>query len=308
MHLMYFTEQPMAAYPEDEGRQAGITGLLFSNRHFNREAASRLYDERLEEYLLVEEVGYDGIMLNEHQTAPFCMQAAITVWASILAAVTKRVKIVLLGYPLPVVENPVRVAQELAMIDSISKGRLVSGFVRGGGVEQIHPNANPAFNRARFEEAHDLIIKTWTEPGPFRWEGDQFQQIVVNPLGAAAPAAAPAYLDPGGLEQRDHRMGGRAPLSVHRVGNRPEATDTHHEHLRRNGAARRVRAGARVHGPTAADHCRGHGGESGGECAAVHVDAGRVHGSDAPGLGRPVGLPRRSATRFSGGAYARTLP
>ncbi|HKV53180.1 MAG TPA: LLM class flavin-dependent oxidoreductase, partial [Candidatus Binataceae bacterium] len=138
-------------------------------------------EERIVEYQLAEEAGFDGIMLNEHHNAPFCMQAKCNIMASILAAVTKRVKIVLLGNPLPIADNPVRLAEELAMIDMISKGRLVSGFVRGGGVESLATNTNPAYNRERFEEAHDLIIKTWTVPGPWRWEGRHFQLRVVNP-------------------------------------------------------------------------------------------------------------------------------
>jgi len=58
------------------------------------------------------------------------------------------------------------------MIDCISRGRLISGFVRGGGVETLANNVNPAYNRERFEEAHDLLIAAWTRPGPFRWEGN----------------------------------------------------------------------------------------------------------------------------------------
>ena len=95
MHLMYFTEQPMSAYPQDAVGEDGTTALLFSNKHFDSVAGSRLYNDRLIEYKLAEEVGFDGIMLNEHHDAPFCMQAQITVWASILAAATERVKIVL---------------------------------------------------------------------------------------------------------------------------------------------------------------------------------------------------------------------
>ena len=181
MHLMYFTEQPMSAYPQEEGEKFGYTALLFPNKFFDPVEGSRLYHERLEEYLYAEEVGVDGIMLNEHHNAPFCMQAKVNIFAAILAAMTKRVKIVLLGNPLPVADNPVRLAEELAMIDMISKGRLVSGFVRGGGVESLAANTNPAYNRERFVEAHDLIIKTWTQPGPFRWEGNHYQFRVVNP-------------------------------------------------------------------------------------------------------------------------------
>src|SRR5437867_4116817 len=165
MHLMYFTEQPMSAYPEDEGRALGATALLFSNRFYDPVAGSRLYNDRLEEYQYAEEMGVDGIMLNEHHNAPFCMQAKTNIFAAILAAVTKNVKIVMLGNPLPLAENPVRLAEELSMIDMISKGRLVSGFVRGGGQEQLATGVNPAFNRDRFEEAHDLIVAAWTREG-----------------------------------------------------------------------------------------------------------------------------------------------
>ena len=90
MHLMYFTEQPMSAYPEQAGRDFGATALMFSNEHFDPVAGSRLYHEYLEHYRLAEDVGFDGIMLNEHHNAPFCMQAKCNVFASILAATTKR--------------------------------------------------------------------------------------------------------------------------------------------------------------------------------------------------------------------------
>ena len=197
MHLMYFTEQPMSDYPREAGRDAGNTALMISNEHFDPAVGSRLYNERLIEYKLAEDVGFDGIMLNEHHNAPFCMQAKTNVFCSILAAVTDKVKIVPLGNPLPLAENPVRIAEELAMIDMISKGRLVSGFVRGGGTEQLAAGVNPAYNRERFTEAHDLIIKTWTQPGPFRWEGKHFQHRIVNPWALPLQQPHPRVWIPG---------------------------------------------------------------------------------------------------------------
>ena len=197
MHLMYFTEQPMSAYPEDAVDDDGVTALMFSNSNFDPVAGSQLYNDRLVEYQLVEEVGFDGIMLNEHHNAPFCMQAQITVWASILAAATERVKIVLLGTPLPTIENPVAISESLSMIDMISKGRLVAGIVRGAGTEQFANNVNPAFNRDRFYEAHELLVKTWTEPGPWRWEGDHYQLRVVNPWALPLQKPHPRIWVPG---------------------------------------------------------------------------------------------------------------
>ncbi len=197
MHLMYFTEQPMNAYPEDEGRRLGYTSLLFPNEFYDAEAASRLYNERLEEYVYAEEMGVDGIMLNEHHNAPFSMSTKANIMGAALAAVTERVKLVMLGNPLPLSDDPVRIAEELAMIDLMSKGRLVSGFVRGGGVENIAANSNPAFNRERFNESHDLIIETWTKPGPFRWERDHFHYRCVNPWAAPLQKPHPRIWVPG---------------------------------------------------------------------------------------------------------------
>jgi alkanesulfonate monooxygenase SsuD/methylene tetrahydromethanopterin reductase-like flavin-dependent oxidoreductase (luciferase family) len=197
MHLMYFTEQPMSAYDAAEGLKFGATALTFSNKHFDPVAGSRLYNEFIEQYKLAEAVGIDGIMLNEHHNAPFCMQAKTNVMASILAAVTEKVKIVILGNPLPLAENPIRLAEELAMIDMISKGRLVSGFVRGGGQEQLAAGVNPAYNRERFEEAHDLVVKAWSQPGPFRWEGTHYQHRVVNPWAVPLQKPYPRVWIPG---------------------------------------------------------------------------------------------------------------
>jgi len=197
MHLIYFTEQPMSAYSEQAGRDFGATALMFPNTHFDPVEGSRLYNDYIEQYQLAEAVGVDGIMLNEHHNAPFCMQAKANICAAILAAMTQRVKIVMLGNPLPLAENPIRLAEELAMIDMISKGRLVSGFVRGGGQEQLATGVNPAFNRERFEEAHELIVKAWTQPGPFRFEGAHYQHRVVNPWALPLQKPYPRVWIPG---------------------------------------------------------------------------------------------------------------
>src|ERR1700748_2940543 len=94
MHQMDFTEQPMSAYSAQEGLDFGATALMFSNKHFDPVQGSRLYNEYLEHYILADELGIDGIMLNEHHNAPFCMQAKCNVFASGLAAATKNFKLV----------------------------------------------------------------------------------------------------------------------------------------------------------------------------------------------------------------------
>jgi alkanesulfonate monooxygenase SsuD/methylene tetrahydromethanopterin reductase-like flavin-dependent oxidoreductase (luciferase family) len=195
--IAYFTEQPMSAYPEEEALKAGISSVLFSNKYFDPVEGSRLYRERLQQYLLADEVGFDGIMVNEHHNAPYCMQPRITVWSSILAATTKNSYIVQLGNPLPMYDSVLQYAEEIAMIDMISEGRLISGIVRGAGQEAICVNSNPAFNRERFQEAHDLLVKTMVDDGPFRWEGEHYQYRVVNPWARVLQKPHPRIWVPG---------------------------------------------------------------------------------------------------------------
>ena len=109
------------------------------------------------------------------------MQGVTNVGASILARITKKAKIIILGNVLPIWDDPLWLAEQLAMIDMISHGRLVSGFVRGGGRESFAHNSPPHFNRERFQEAHDFLIKAWTTPGPWRWEGKHYHYRYVNP-------------------------------------------------------------------------------------------------------------------------------
>ncbi|MGD0288330.1 MAG: LLM class flavin-dependent oxidoreductase [Candidatus Binataceae bacterium] len=198
MILMYFTERPYRDVPEDEViKNRAFFGV--PNRFFDREVGSRLYNEYLDEMVYAEDVGFDAIMLNEHHGTPFCMGAVMNVEASILARITKRVRIVLLGNPLPTFMNPLRIAEELATIDCISHGRLVPGWVRGAGSEQIFNEANPAYNRERFEEAHDLIMAAWMRPGPFRWEGKHFNYRYVNPWVTPYQKPHPPIMIPGVL-------------------------------------------------------------------------------------------------------------
>ena len=199
MFLMRFTERAYVHYTEDDVRNSpnSAVRLTFSNAHFDPQKGADLYNEYLDEYEYCEEIGFDGLMLNEHHNTPTCMGAAMNLEAAILARITKSPKIVLLGNPLPIFDNPVRLAEELAEIDMISRGRLVSGFVRGTGVESLATNTNPLHNRERFQEAHDLVIKTWTTPGPFRWEGNHYHFRVVNPFEVPLQKPHPPVWIPG---------------------------------------------------------------------------------------------------------------
>lgn len=195
MHVAYFSERPYHPLDEELTIAQGIWGI--SNRYFDPAVGARLYNEYLDQAVFAEESGYDGIVLNEHHGLVTCMGAVANVEAAILARITKRCRIIMLGNLPTIVGNPLRLAEELAEIDLISGGRLVSGLVRGGGTEQLGNNSNPAFNRECFEEAHEFIIKVWTTPGPFRYEGRHFHYRFVNPWALPLQKPHPPIWVPG---------------------------------------------------------------------------------------------------------------
>jgi alkanesulfonate monooxygenase SsuD/methylene tetrahydromethanopterin reductase-like flavin-dependent oxidoreductase (luciferase family) len=177
--------------------KGGTTDLGLSNQWYNPDIGRRLYNRYLDEKLAAEELGFDMIMLNEHHSAPFCMQGVTNVGASVLSRQLKKARIIILGNVLPLHDDPLWLAEQLAMIDMISKGRVVTGWVRGGGRESFSHNAPPNFNWERFKEAHDFIVKTWTTPGPFRWEGKHYQYRYVNPWALPYQKPYPQIWIPG---------------------------------------------------------------------------------------------------------------
>lgn len=198
MLISYFTERPYRGLSEAEILQNGSYFGL-SNSRFDPALGAQLYNEYLSEYCFAEELGFDAVSINEHHGNPWCMSASANLFAAVLARVTERVKLMIIGNPLPVHGNPLRVAEELAEIDLISQGRLIAGWVRGAGPEQFFNNRNPAINRELFEEAHDFIIDAWTKPGPWRYEGKHFHYRHVNPWALPLQQPHPPTMIPGVL-------------------------------------------------------------------------------------------------------------
>ena len=199
MFIGYFTERP---YQDQTSGYFGATGrdiqdLGISNADYDPKLGADLYNRYLDEKVYAEEMGFDGLMLNEHHSTPFCMGSVVNVEAAILARITKRAKIVLLGNVLPIWDDPLWLAEELAEIDMISRGRLVAGWVRGTGRESVAHNAQPPFNWERFQEAHDFIVKAWTTPGPWRWEGEHYDFRYVNPWARPYQDPHPPIWVPG---------------------------------------------------------------------------------------------------------------
>lgn len=173
-----FTEMPYPHIPpEDTFPSVRVT---FPSRHYDPEVGYQLYELYYDLYAAADELGLD-IMLNEHHATATCVEPAVPLSMAIMARETKNARLLALGNPIVNRRDPVRVAEEMAMCDVISQGRIDVGFVRGVPMEVSPQNVNPVDMKERFYEAADLIIKAWTtHDGPFNWEGKHYHARQVN--------------------------------------------------------------------------------------------------------------------------------
>jgi len=163
------------------GEDVESSWIVLSNQHYDPRIGHRLYQHYLETNVLAERLGFDGVLTNEHHQTAYGTMPNPNLPAAWVAAQTERIRIGVMGNVLNTHLNPLRVAEDIAMLDVMSGGRIISGFVLGTGMEYHSYGINPATSRERFWEAHDLIMKAWTEPGPFPWEGKHFSLPYVNP-------------------------------------------------------------------------------------------------------------------------------
>jgi alkanesulfonate monooxygenase SsuD/methylene tetrahydromethanopterin reductase-like flavin-dependent oxidoreductase (luciferase family) len=135
----------------------------------------------LEMYEHAAHVGFDGLAVNEHHQTPVAMTPSPNLMAAALCRTTEKAAILVIGDSLALYNPPIRVAEEMAMLDVMSGGRLISGFVFGTPMDSAFCYGMPPSEiRPRFLEAHDLILKAWEEREPFAWNGQYSQLRYVN--------------------------------------------------------------------------------------------------------------------------------
>ncbi len=180
MQAWYLCENPYPFVPQEVLDQVDSVRASLPNKYCDPKVAAQLFEECLDEYRLCDEVGLN-IISNEHHSGINCLYSASPLILGILARETKNVRILSLGTLVTARPDPVRIAEEYATADVISRGRIDIGFVKSGGSEMASANSNPIGNLERFWESIDLIKKTLSEhDGPFSWEGKYFTHRHVN--------------------------------------------------------------------------------------------------------------------------------
>jgi len=151
-----------------------------------------LYGDRMKFIRRVDELGFDGLIFTEHHQGPNGgLTPSPIVMMAAASQVTEHIKLATMGIQLALYPHPTRVAEELAMIDNLSSGRLVVGLISTGAPGMYAFNLPADQERGRYHEAYDLIVKAWTEPEPFEWDSTYYHydevSILPRPLQTPHP-------------------------------------------------------------------------------------------------------------------------
>jgi alkanesulfonate monooxygenase SsuD/methylene tetrahydromethanopterin reductase-like flavin-dependent oxidoreductase (luciferase family) len=174
MHFM-----PYAYLPENH-KDYKSTWVSFPNKYFDPEKGHELYKRYISELVLADQLGFDALVVNEHHNTVYSMMAAPNLIASALVTLTNNARICVWGTP-PNFMLPNRLAEEYAMLDVMSKGRLEVAFPLGTGMEYWANPVNPATAREKFRESLKIILQAWSEDGPTTHYGNHYTYRFLNP-------------------------------------------------------------------------------------------------------------------------------
>jgi alkanesulfonate monooxygenase SsuD/methylene tetrahydromethanopterin reductase-like flavin-dependent oxidoreductase (luciferase family) len=152
----------------------------FSNKYYDPKRGHALYQRYLSELVLADRLGFDAIVVNEHHNTAYSMMAAPNLIASAIIPQTRNAKICVWGTP-PNLEYPNRLAEEYAMLDVMSEGRLEVAFPLGTGMEYWANPINPTTARERHKESIAIILQAWTQDGPTKFFGEFYTYRFLNP-------------------------------------------------------------------------------------------------------------------------------
>jgi alkanesulfonate monooxygenase SsuD/methylene tetrahydromethanopterin reductase-like flavin-dependent oxidoreductase (luciferase family) len=199
MKLLWFHLMPYTELPEDFRQKNPSVWVDIHSSLFDPKRAHLMYNDFMDELEFAAECGFDAICVNEHHSNGYGLMPSPNLIATSLARRTTDTAICVLGNSLALYNPPTRVAEEFAMIDVISGGRLIAGFPVGTPMDTCYAyGQNPSMLRQRYYEAHDLVMRAWTEKDTFAFNGRFNQQRYVNIWPRPVQQPHPPVWIPGG--------------------------------------------------------------------------------------------------------------
>jgi alkanesulfonate monooxygenase SsuD/methylene tetrahydromethanopterin reductase-like flavin-dependent oxidoreductase (luciferase family) len=181
MKFTWFHLMPYRWLPADFRQRYHSVWVDLPNGIYDPEKGHDLYNEYLDMLEYAEQCGFDAIAVNEHHQNAYGMMPSPNIMAATLARRTSKAMLLVLGNSIVCYNPPTRIAEEFAMLDVISGGRLIAGFPVGTSMDINYCSGqNPATVRDKYREGHDLIMKSWQTREPFAFSGKYTKLRYVN--------------------------------------------------------------------------------------------------------------------------------
>jgi alkanesulfonate monooxygenase SsuD/methylene tetrahydromethanopterin reductase-like flavin-dependent oxidoreductase (luciferase family) len=200
MKFTWFNLMPWPYLPDDFREKNRSVWVDIDQKLFDPEKSHEVYNTYMDLLEYADTLGFDGVGVNEHHQNGYGIMPSPNIIAAGLARRTKDAAIVVLGNSIALYNPPVRVAEEFAMLDCISGGRLVAGFPVGTSMDTNYCYGQiPSLTREKYNEAHDLIIKAWTTREPFAFNGryNKLRHVNIWPRPIQQPHP-PVHIPGGG--------------------------------------------------------------------------------------------------------------
>jgi alkanesulfonate monooxygenase SsuD/methylene tetrahydromethanopterin reductase-like flavin-dependent oxidoreductase (luciferase family) len=210
MNVLFFHLMPYAELPDDFRESHPSIWVDIDSRLYDPERGGAMYRDYLDELEEAAALGFDGVCVNEHHSNGYGMMPSPNLMASVLARNTTRGAVCVMGNAPALYDPPLRVAEEMAMLDCISGGRLIAGLPLGTPMDTCYAyGRNPSTLRDTYVEACDLVVRAWQEREPFAFAGRFFQHRYVNIWPRPIQSPRPPIWIPGGGSPDTWRMCGR---------------------------------------------------------------------------------------------------
>ncbi len=199
MNFLWFHLMPYRALPKDFSKRYRSVWVDPPSELFDPQICHQLYNDSLDELEFADRMGYDAICVNEHHQNAYGLMPSPNLMAAALARRTQNAALCVLGNSIALYNPPIRVAEEFAMLDCLSGGRLIAGFPVGTSMDTNYCyGVPPAILREKYYEAHDLILEAWTNPNVFSFNGKYTQLRYVNIWPRPVQKPHPPVWIPGG--------------------------------------------------------------------------------------------------------------
>ena len=201
MKFTWFNLMPWPYLPDDFRETNRSVWVDIDQRLFDPARSHEVYNTYMDLLEYADTLGFDGIGVNEHHQNGYGIMPSPNIIAAGLARRTQNAAIVVLGNSIALYNPPIRVAEEFAMLDCISGGRLVAGFPVGTSMDTNYCYGQiPSLTREKYQEAHDLIIKAWTTRDPFAWNGryNKLRHVNIWPRPIQDKPHPPVHIPGGG--------------------------------------------------------------------------------------------------------------